>query len=322
MNETSGEIIDTVEIIDNKFQVKLDVKKPFVLYMQTERLKSGNYFLINVIAEPGIIYCDMETDLISGTPTNDKYYAFVKERQQMESVIQALYSQMDESVNMPQNEQDKFEQQIEERINDIFKLTEQTFEKNKENCIGALALNYLVQLDTKDFEQLQKMYQSAAPIVRENKRLAENMSSLEKKSATSEGKKYTDLDLKDFKTGKDVKLSDYINGKVALIDFWASWCRPCRAEIPNIAEIYKQYGGDNFVVISLNVWDKPDAQKKAITDLKMDWIQLTDETKNATDTYGVDGIPQILLIDKDGTIIARDLRGEDIENAVKKALKK
>ena len=113
-----------------------------------------------------------------------------------------------------------------------------------------------------------------------------------------------------------------IKGKVALIDFWASWCRPCRAEIPNIKKIYEKYGGKDLVVISLNVWDKPEAQAKAIKDLGMTWTQLTDATRNATDTYGVDGIPQILLIGKDGVIIARNLRGEEIEKAVKKALEK
>ena len=73
-------------------------------------------------------------------------------------------------------------------------------------------------------------------------------------------------------------------------------------------------------MVSLNVWDKPDAQAKAIKQLGMNWTQLTDATRNATDKYGVDGIPQILLIGKDGKIIARDLRGEEIEEAVKKAL--
>ena len=69
-------------------------------------------------------------------------------------------------------------------------------------------------------------------------------------------------------------------------------------EIPNLAEIHKKYGGKDFVVVSLNVWDKPDGQAKAIKDLNMVWTQLTDATRHATDVYAVDGIPQILLIGK------------------------
>jgi len=75
------------------------------------------------------------------------------------------------------------------------------------------------------------------------------------------------------------------------------------------------------VVIGLNVWDKPDAQRKTIETMNMTWLQLADTTKVATDTYGVNGIPQIMLIGKDGTILARDLRGEAIEAAIVEALK-
>ena len=106
-----------------------------------------------------------------------------------------------------------------------------------------------------------------------------------------------------------------------MIDFWASWCGPCRAEIPNIAEMHKKYADKGVVVIGLNVWDKPDAQRKTIETMNMTWLQLADTTKVATDTYGVNGIPQIMLIGKDGTILARDLRGEAIEVAIVEALK-
>ena len=143
---------------------------------------------------------------------------------------------------------------------------------------------------------------------------------MQQKETTKEGARYVDVDLVDFKTGNAVKLSDYVDGKIALVDFWASWCRPCRAEIPHIASIYKKYG-NKIVVISLNVWDDPDAQAAAIQEMKMNWIQLTDPTENnVTSLYGVEGIPQIMLIGADGTILARDLRGDEIEEAVKKAL--
>ena len=166
------------------------------------------------------------------------------------------------------------------------------------------------------------MLECASTVVTTYQNLQEKLAKMEKLSHTAPGKPFIDLDLTDYKTGKPIKLSKVIKGKVALIDFWASWCGPCRREIPNIAKIQEKYDSKDFVVVSLNVWDKPDAQAKAIKDMKMTWTQLTDPTHNATDVYGVDGIPQILLIGKDGVIIARDLRGEEIDKAVKKALEK
>ena len=117
------------------------------------------------------------------------------------------------------------------------------------------------------------------------------LAKMERVSHTAVGKNFIDLDLTDYKTGRPTKLSKVIKDKVALIDFWASWCGPCRREIPNIAKIHEKYNSKDFVVVSLNVWDKPEAQAKAIKDLKMTWTQLTDPTRNATETYGVDGIP-------------------------------
>ena len=75
------------------------------------------------------------------------------------------------------------------------------------------------------------------------------------------------------------------------------------------------------MVIGLNVWDKPENQRKTIETMKMSWIQLSDTTNNATNVYGIAGIPQIMVIDDDGTILARNLRGEEIEKVVIEALK-
>ena len=88
-----------------------------------------------------------------------------------------------------------------------------------------------------------------------------------------------------------------------------------------IAKIYAKYADKGLVVIGLNVWDKPENQRKTIETMKMSWIQLSDTTNNATNVYGIAGIPQIMVIDDDGTILARNLRGEEIEKVVIEALK-
>lgn len=322
VNANTGTILDTITLENNHFQCTLRVTEPFVLYLQTDRLQNGNYHFSNLIAEEGSIFCNMLTDSISGTPTNNLYHQYIKERTAKEKVIHQLSDQLGEAEMLSAANKELLKQQMEEAIGKLSQFTITTFVNNKDNGIGALAFNYLLDLSLCSFEEAQELLRSAKPIVTTNQPIVAKMKALEKTNATAVGKKYTDLELTDVTTGKRVKLSNYIKGKIALIDYWASWCRPCRAEIPNIAEIHKKYGSKEFVVISLNVWDKPEPQKRAIEDLKMNWIMLSDDTPNATNTYGIDGIPHIMLIDKDGTIIARNLRGEQIEEAVKKALSK
>ena len=123
---------------------------------------------------------------------------------------------------------------------------------------------------------------------------------------------------------KVTRLSDYVGkGKYILVDFWASWCGPCRGEVPNIKNVYEKYAGDAFDVVSVAVWDKPVDAFEAIEEEGMQWNQIvcTEETNQVpTNIYGVEGIPFIILIDPDGKVIGEDLRGAGIERAVKKAL--
>ena len=114
--------------------------------------------------------------------------------------------------------------------------------------------------------------------------------------------------------GKTTRLSDYVGkGQYVLVDFWASWCGPCRAEIPNLIAAYNKYKEKGLEVVGIAAWDKPEDTRKAIGEEKIPYPQIINCQQIATDLYGITGIPEIILFAPDGTILKRGLRGEEIE---------
>lgn len=122
--------------------------------------------------------------------------------------------------------------------------------------------------------------------------------------------------------GNTLKLSDY-KGKIVLIDFWASWCRPCRAENPNVVKMYSKYKNKDFEIFGVSLDKSKDAWVKAIENDGITWPQVSDlQFWNcaAAKTYQVKGIPQTYLIDKEGKILAKNLRGTALESKLAEVL--
>ena len=135
------------------------------------------------------------------------------------------------------------------------------------------------------------------------------------------GMQYTDIEMAD-PDGKMHKISELVGeGKYVLVDFWASWCGPCRAEMPNVLEAYNKYHEKGFEVIGISFDNKKDAWVKAVAQIKMPWLQLSDLKGfdcAAAPIYKVDAIPDNILIDPQGKIIDRALRGKGLHNRLQK----
>lgn len=115
---------------------------------------------------------------------------------------------------------------------------------------------------------------------------------------------------------------DYVGtGQYTLVDFWASWCGPCRAEAPNVVAVFEKYRDKGLIVIGVPVNDELNATKKALSDLGIHYPQVLDPSMGLAERFNIIGIPHIFLFDPEGNIVAEGLRGPQIEEVVSKVLK-
>ena len=321
---------DSTVVTDGKFTFKGNVEEPKNVIIDA----AESQYVVRIILEPGTIV--VNNDVVGGTPLNDNLQAY-----NMSHDVSDISAAMEEYFPLYYNAPNAAARAEAEHVLDsldslgsarLLEVDWKLYNENKDNILAVIAMEEIVQLGQFTYNELDSIVKTTAPRVADSKPVQKKLAQLRAIDATSAGKHYTDLNGElrtesgELKAGK---LSDLIDGKLALVDFYASWCGPCRNEIrDNLVPLWKKYEKKGLVIVGLNVWERGDAEarreahEKVMANLGITYPQLVDSTRTATDTYGVNGIPQIMLIAPDGTILARDLRGPAIEEAIINALGK
>lgn len=166
--------------------------------------------------------------------------------------------------------------------------------------------------------EMENLLQAIDPSLRETAGYKQLQKSLEEIAPIALGEKYKDLELVD-ENGKVVHLADFVKpGQYNMVEFWASWCGPCRGEIPHLRHVYDAYGKgkDAFNMISVSIDDKEKDWKQALKEENMKWTQLCDLKGwkgEVINKYKIQGVPFCLILDKEGRIIDHGVRGSELD---------
>ena len=284
--------------------------------------KEGRGPRVDFFLENGNITVVMgENASVTGTPNNDIYQAYKNEQNVARKEMMTLYEQLKvEGIT------DEQKAEIEAKVTELEdKSSEYIFNFIDANITNPVGIHlWPGNSYSMELSQLQALAAKVPAEYQSNERIAKLLERIKILEKTAVGQKFTDFTLPDTE-GNPVKLGDIIaKNKYTLIDFWASWCGPCRAEMPNVVAAYKEYNKKGFGIVGVSLDSDAEAWKKAIKDMGMTWDHMSDVKGwncEGAALYGVNSIPATVLIAQDGTIIARNLRGEAIKEKLAELLK-
>ena len=195
--------------------------------------------------------------------------------------------------------------------------------ENPDSFVSVMILLDMMNMKAFPVNEIKELYEGLDDDVKQSTIAKSLEQKLKSESAVAIGSKAPNFTAPT-PEGEDLSLED-IRGEVTLIDFWAAWCKPCRVENPNIVKIYEKYHDKGLEIIGVSL-DRPnqrDKWLKAIEDDKLPWHQVSNLefwNEPVAQLYGIRAIPAAFILDKDGVIVARDLRGQDLENKIAELL--
>jgi thiol-disulfide isomerase/thioredoxin len=316
--------LDSTVITDGKFTFKgIANKQPDLRFVAIQGEQRPPHIFV---LERGKISMSIDSvTTLKGTPLNEQYQTLEVEKNKLNNEMKALqeeYGRLVIAGELTPEAQVRIDSVYEKNVRDMATLFFNFTKSNMANPVGEFLFESIAS--NMEHGQVSELLALASPEFKQSEpiqRLEKQLAALDR---TAVGQPFVDLGAKT-PDGADIALSDYAGkGNVVLVDFWASWCGPCRQEMPSVVAAYKKYKNKGFEIVGISLDEVSAAWVNAIETLGITWPQMSD--LKAWDSalsaaYGVDAIPHTVLIDKGGIIIAKDLRGEALSAKLEELLK-
>ena len=328
LDETTNQpkVIDTVQVTEGKFSLDLpEVEKPTISFLQLEGTRGSVMYIAENQPISFEIYPDsIFTSKVKGGADNeilmDYAASMVASQQEMQTIrntmMEAFSTQDTLGITNAQKEQDVV-------IEKMKKEKKELVENHPNSIVSVIVMQEMVGTKMFPTSELQSLYDNLSSDLKSTslgKKIGEALSNLSSVEIGNKAPSFTAPNPE----GEQIALEDVL-GKVTLIDFWASWCKPCRVENPNIVRVYEKYHdkGFNAIGVSLDREGQRDKWIQAIAEDNLSWPQVSNLQfwqDPVAQQYGIQSIPAAFLLDENGVIVARNLRGEALEQKVAELL--
>ena len=328
LDETTNQpkVIDTVQVTEGKFSLDLpEVEKPTISFLQLEGTRGSVMYIAENQPISFEIYPDsIFTSKVKGGADNeilmDYAASMVASQQEMQTIrntmMEAFSTQDTLGITNAQKEQDVV-------IEKMKKEKKELVENHPNSIVSVIVMQEMVGTKMFPTSELQSLYDNLSSDLKSTslgKKIGEALSNLSSVEIGNKAPSFTAPNPE----GEQIALEEVL-GKVTLIDFWASWCKPCRVENPNIVRVYEKYHdkGFNAIGVSLDREGQRDKWIQAIAEDNLAWPQVSNLQfwqDPVAQQYGIQSIPAAFLLDENGVIVARNLRGEALEQKVAELL--